>query len=217
VCIVFCVQEQSTDEFFSSGMPNRVRLEIPSLPQQLPRALYCASSFSISAASVYSADVIMRRVCIFESTSIQHVACFTARVRGDQPSFGMLCMAVIELGRGLTDINVPRVYLYEVRYFYLYYFGFFQTEFQSVHSLQERPEWLDTSCTGACDEVQCQFPITNGDQVMTDMLPNLWNTFGKTYALYVGVATLGIGDAVTWSVDIEVFTRLERASIRVIY
>ena len=57
----------------------------------------------------------------------------------------------------------------------------------------------------------------DGDRVVTDVLPFLQNTFGRTYALYVGIATLGIGDTVAWSVDVEVYTRSERASIRVIY
>jgi hypothetical protein len=52
---------------------------------------------------------------------------------------------------------------------------------------------------------------------MTDVLPNVWSTFGRTYALYVGMATAGIGDTVTWTVDIEVLTRSDRANIRVVF
>ena len=56
----------------------------------------------------------MRRACVFESTSGQHVVCFTAGVGGDQLSFGMLCMHVVEIGHDSGDIRAPSVYLYKV-------------------------------------------------------------------------------------------------------
>ena len=50
--------------------------------------------------------------------------------------------------------------------------------------------------------------MMNGDRVVTNVLPFLQNTFGRTYALYVGIATLGIGNTVAWLVDVEVYTRV---------
>jgi hypothetical protein len=67
------------------------------------------------------------------------------------------------------------------------------------------------------DDVQSQTSVIHGDEFVTDIIPNLSRTYGRTYVLYVGVATVGIGDKVTWDVDIEVYSRIDRGNIRLVY
>jgi hypothetical protein len=94
--------------------PRMVQFQMPQLPRNLPRAIYCASGYSVSSTNISSHDVFMHRVCVFTQATGHYVSSFLAKVRGNQPSFGVLCMHVVEIGRANTSVTAAEVYLYKV-------------------------------------------------------------------------------------------------------
>jgi len=49
--------------------------------------------------------------------------------------------------------------------------------------------------------------VMTGSSERTDVIPRVERTIGRSYVVYVGITTVGIGDTVNWSVTLNTVWR----------